>query len=235
MTRAEAALRYRIEAAYLENGVPPCHWSNGDEQLYATRINSFAKCLPMNDLGEPRIDAFEALVDALHNGTYEALEQLPLTGGRLKDPLAAHAHPLEGMDGGQGKINPAPAFSSAEAAGELVELYWLSLLRDVNFDQYATHPLAAQAVSDLSRLSDYRGPSLAGGPSHLFRGTVAGCLVGPYVSQFMWKNFSVWNMFVDPKLMQPPVPNQAFSTSWSDWMRMEQCLNHSFQVCIDVV
>ena len=60
------------------------------------------------------------------------------------------AFDLEGTDSHQlavpstfpNAIPPAPALSSAEIAGEAVELYWMALLRDVNFNDYATNSLA---------------------------------------------------------------------------------------------
>src|SRR5918997_680344 len=64
-------------------------------------------------------------------------ERVPL-GGVIKqtDPQSALAFELAGSDSHQlGMIAP-PAFDSAEEAGEMVELYWQALTRDVPFAAY---------------------------------------------------------------------------------------------------
>ena len=47
----------------------------------------------------------------------------------------------------------AAQFGSAQTAAEEVEHYWGALMADVAFVDYATNPLAAQAVADLNNLS----------------------------------------------------------------------------------
>ena len=59
------------------------------------------------------------------------------------DPGSGYAYDLEGTDSHQLGLPPAPAFASAQQAGEMVELYWMSLLRDVNFANYPSSPLGA--------------------------------------------------------------------------------------------
>ena len=84
-------------------------------------------------------------------------------GRKLTSPQAGLAMDLQGPDSrGDGKLPPAPAFATAEEAGEEVELYWMALARDVNFSDYATSPIIAKACEDLSKLSDFRGPKQGG-------------------------------------------------------------------------
>jgi membrane-associated phospholipid phosphatase len=70
------------------------------------------------------------------------------------------------------------------------EVYWQALTRDVAFVDYATDPLIAQACADMSAFSDFRGPKQGGlvTPGTLFRGDTPGDLIGPYISQFLWKD-----------------------------------------------
>ncbi len=49
------------------------------------------------------------------------------------------------------RLPPAPSVASAQTAAEQVEHYWAALLRDVNFADYATSSLAAQAAADLNK------------------------------------------------------------------------------------
>ena len=60
------------------------------------------------------------------------------------------AFDMEGVDAWDLTAPPPPALASAEEAGEGVELYWMALLRDVNFLDYADHPDVAAAVGDLN-------------------------------------------------------------------------------------
>src|SRR5438128_11361060 len=49
--------------------------------------------------------------------------------------------------------------------------------------------MAAEAIADLNSLSNFKGPKIGGvvTPQTLFRGTTPGELVGPYISQFLYK------------------------------------------------
>jgi hypothetical protein len=84
-------------------------------------------------------------------------------------------------------IRPAPTFDSAEEAGEMAELYWHALTRDIHFSDYGTDPLTIQAAANLSWFSDFRGPKEGGvvTTNTLFRGNTPGDLNGPYISQFL--------------------------------------------------
>ena len=96
---------------------------------------------------------------------------------------------------------PAPEFGSAEQAAELAELYWQALARDVAFADYPTDPVATKACEDLSRLSGYRGPKRQGrvDATTLFRGSTAGDLAGPYLSQFLVRPIPLTPVSVEQK------------------------------------
>jgi hypothetical protein len=101
------------------------HRSNGDEDHYANRIASYTKGLHHNQLGEVDLTAYRALMDALASGQFAAFETLPLGNQvKLANPLAAYAFELEGADPHQVECRVPPAFSRAETAGEIIELYW---------------------------------------------------------------------------------------------------------------
>jgi hypothetical protein len=104
----------------------------------------------------------------------------------------------------------------------MVEHYWQALLRDVNFVQYRTDPLAQAAVADLNRLSDFRGPKADGKvtASTLFRDALPGTLTGPYISQFMWLNTPFGAELVDRRIRTRP-PGEEFGTTFSDWLAIQ--------------
>src|SRR5581483_11374277 len=117
-------------------------------------------------------------------------ERIPMGGkNKFANPQGAYAYPLEGTDSAALAVPPAPAFSSAWEAGEMAELYWQALARDVAFANYATDPIVAAASADLSRLSDFRGPKEGGAVTRvtIFTAGLTGEKAGPHVSQFLWQ------------------------------------------------
>ncbi len=210
--RAKHAYELRVEAAQRERNVPiPAHPDNGDEILYRGHnyFASFTKGLRHNEFGEVETEAYLALVAAIDSGRFSDFENLRQFQGcsnalrqrPFVNPLSGNAYDLEGTDPAQLMIEengtrrpfrPAPAFASAEEAGEMVELYWMSLLRDVPFDSYDTNSLAQEAAADLSNLSDFRGPKVNGQVTTqtLFRDSFPGCTTGPYISQFLLRGTS---------------------------------------------
>lgn len=189
--RAEAAYQIRVKAAKARKDRSIAESkANGDEERYRNGIGSFSKGLLHDGLGAVDPKAYAALIRALGSGSPEDFEAIPLGGGlRLVNPQSCLAFGLEGADAHEVGVPPAPAFDSAERAAEACELYWQALSRDVPFAQYETDPRIQQASEDISKLSGFRGPRENGRvtPGTLFRGNTAGDLVGPYISQLLWK------------------------------------------------
>jgi hypothetical protein len=208
--RTEARV-LREQVSELANQRPhPDHLTNGEEEVYHNppppggdgRLNyiaNYSKGLPHNFFGEVIPRAYRALTNALHTGNPTDFERIPLGlffHRRLVNPQAGLAFDLEGPDAQAVTLPPPPRIDSAEAAGEMGELYWMALLRDVSFIDYGTgagtdggaNNTAAAAVSLTGEFTDFRGPKGAGAvtPQTLFRGLTPGDLVGPYLSQFMF-------------------------------------------------
>lgn len=196
-----------------------------DEKDDRSFIANYTKGMSHDDLGEvdPRSD-YDALLTAVAPpfvpAEYEAIPRGPrpdIISERVRlrryvNPQAAVAFSLMAPDPPQaGVLRPgslevdpfpaAPKFSSPEAAAEMGELYWMSLLRDVPFNEFqgstTSNPLIQAAVDSLNRFTDFRGPKKGGKvtPQTLFRGgnyfrdpaqqISGGELVGPYLSQFL--------------------------------------------------
>ena len=222
MAEAYAA---RIHAADRMAGLGlPAHPTNGDETLVPLHAANFSKALPHDPLGHVDPAAYAQLLDALASGANADFEAIALGGGHrpLTNPQAGLAFDLEGLDPQQFAMPPAPAFASAEEAGEMVELYWMSLLRDVDFRQYGAHPLAAAAAAELSHLSDFRGPRQGNAvtPQTLFRDALPGTLTGPYVSQFMWLDTPFGAETVNRR-MRTLLPRSDQVTSFADWLAVQ--------------
>jgi hypothetical protein len=241
--RREEAFQVRLRAALDEKQRPvPDHPSNGDEDLYPNKIASYSKGLPHNDLGEVDLSAYAALTSALSSGRFADFEAIPLgcpdpaSQRKLVDPLSGLAFDLEGADSHSLAIPPAPSFSSAQQAGEITELYWQALLRDVPFSEYETHPLAQIAAADLSRLSDFRGPKQGASvtPQTLFRGFTPGDLSGPYVSQFLVKPIPFGVQFIDQH-MRTVMAGFDNMTDYVDWLNIQNGCSPSQSLQFDPV
>ncbi len=229
------ALDVRVKAAQFEADMPiPPHVDNGDDALYPNRIGSFTKGLPHNDLGEVDPKAYKIYLSVLASGEPEDFEKIPLGCAephyaRLVNPQAGLAFDLEGADSHALAIPPAPTVGSAEETGEILELYWMSLTRDVAFRDYGSDPIAQAAAADLSRLSDFRGPKCGGmvTTDTLFRDPLPGALLGPYVSQFRWLPIPYGANSVDPQI-ETAVPGGDYLTDPAEWLNVQNGCPPSF-------
>ncbi|NYZ14148.1 vanadium-dependent haloperoxidase [Azospirillum sp. RWY-5-1] len=182
------------------------HQDNGDEAKYAGDplfpfFGNFSKGLEHDDRGAVNAAAYRAFVSALMTamnspagpGTIAAIDQIPrATVARPRpfvNPLAGLAFDLNGGDAWDFTCAPAPVVAGPESAAEMVELYWMALLRDTAFTAYDSDPLAAIAAKDVGALGAFTGPRADGKvtPGTLFRGSTPGDLKGHYLSQFMLK------------------------------------------------
>ena len=165
---------------------------NNDGSLGTDLHGVFAKSLSHADGGLPVKTAIEGMLEALRTGTPSLFDAISMGTSpvqrRLVDPYAAFAFNLDGADGWIHIMPPPPALDSAEAAGEMVELYWHALLRDVSFNDYDTDSDATAAIADLNGVSVFTGPKINGlvTAQTLFRGQTAGDIVGPLISQFLY-------------------------------------------------
>jgi len=221
MERAQA-VRSRL-ADYYRNLPPVEHPVNGDEDLYPNKINSFSKTLLHRPNGEVDPTAYRSLRRAVESGRNEDFELIVRGGNvRLKNPTGAYNFQLAGADPSQYTMPAAPKFDSAQQAGEMVELYWQALARDIPFSEYESNTLIASACQDLSRMRDFRGPKENGRvtPKTVFRGPTPGDLAGPYVSQFLVKPFLMGGVAVEQKI-PAFAPQLDFMLTFTDWFGIQ--------------
>ena len=223
--RAKQSYTLRVTAARNERDLPlPDHTSNGDEDRYPNKIGNFSKGLPHNNLGEVDLNAYNSLMQAISSGIPADFEAITLGGARkLINPQAALAFELEGPDSHCLTAPAAPAFASAQAAGEMVELYWHALARDIHFSDYESDPLIARAAAELSRLSDFRGPKANGSvtPGTIFRADIPGVLSGPFLSQFLLKDITFGPQSINPQLAVP-VAGVDYLITYENWLATQK-------------
>lgn len=203
--------------------------TNGDEELYTDKRGSYGKGLKQASTGFVDPVAFKTLVNAIKTDSQAAFNSIIMgtspVARRLHSPQAAFDINLVGADGWIFSLPAPPALTSAEKAGEMVELYWHALTRDVSFFEYDTNPTIAAAAADLSTLSDFKGPKINGQvtPQTIFRLNLPGVLIGPYVSQFLWFDVPFSDTIFQQRYNVPcPVPStNDFMTTISNYLFIE--------------
>lgn len=204
--RRNRAFQIRHQAALDQKALGvPSHLTNGDEELFPSRIGNFHKTLPHNAFGEVDPAAYDDLLKGLAAGSFELIEAVPKGGTtNLLNPLGGLAYNIEGSDSAAITVPPPPSIRSAEFAAQMVELYWMALLRDVPFTDYATNPLVQAACDDLSNMTGYTGPRDSGSglvtPQTLFRIDYPGVLDGPMGSQFLYRAYNFNGIPIDPRI-----------------------------------
>jgi hypothetical protein len=197
--RAQESLNYRINTANAENIDVGNQADNGDFGRFVDFSGNYSKALAHDALGVPNANAVQSLVTALRTGEQSDFANIivgtPGGGPNSKEngPQVALALDLEGLDSHATVVPAAPSVTSNITAAEEVEHYWAALLRDVNFIDYPSNSVVAQAVSDMNNLSflqsnqNFEFPFPVT-PQNLFRGQITkgdGNVLGPFISQFM--------------------------------------------------
>ena len=224
--RRSAVFRMRVDAARANlQGFIGVQMNNGDEGRYADYRASFTKTLPHNAFGEVDPAAYQRLLAAIDSGEFDDFEQVPLSpqaDRKLANPQGAWKYEITGWDSHETWMRPAPAFTSAETAAEMGEVYWKALLRDVPFSAFDTDSDVADAIADLNGLSATVGPTEGGAVTAgtVFRGETPGDLVGPYISQFLFKPIPMGNLVIDQRY-PTPAPGDDFMTTQADWLAVQ--------------
>jgi hypothetical protein len=209
-------------------------------------VSKFGKSLEHDDrTGLPTTEAYESLVQACEEGEgytdinqasldpdADGIEQSALVESLhpkpLEQPETAWTHMTEGKCTAQLRMAVPPAFGSAEAGAEMIELYWRALTRDVPFREYDDNSLVQAAVNELGGLDGYDGPGSASGESqttgNVFRGVTPGSETGPYISQFLWKDRNLGRGAIDQRI-QPQAAEDTprdYMTDVEDWLKIQK-------------
>lgn len=216
--RAEAAFQVRVDAAQRQFDRPPVsHPTNGDEARYPEFLGSFSKALPHNGNGEVDTSAYNALLAAVVSGNPGDYEAIPLGGTtKLVSPQGANTFSLEACDSHSLSMPAPPALESFAESGEMLELYWQAVLRDLSFSDYENSTLVSRAVRELSRYPQFRTVR----SNTLFRGETTGDHAGPYISQFLQQPIPFGATTVDQRY-RIPVAGDDQMTAYADWLDIQ--------------
>ena len=201
------------------------HPNNQDENIYPNKIGNYSKGLPHNNDGTVVLSAYNALVNAINSGRPADFDAIPLGGTRgLTNPQSGLAFDMQGPDAHALVQPPAPALASREQAAEISENYWMALLRDVPYSQYAANPIANAAAADLTLYgSDFKGAKSGGAvtTATLFRGLTPGDRVGPYLSQYFYQDCNFGANKIEQKITTT-VPNVNYMTDFNTWLAVQR-------------
>lgn len=147
----------------------------------------FGKSLPHDKNGSVDRKQFKLLVDSIFRNKNK-FRDIQLGGNmKLVAPSCIFSYESLGALKTSYEVPDVLPISSAEAIGEMIELYWMSILRDIPYTQWESSPLVQRAINDMNNLTNFKGPKENGlvTVNTLFRGISKGDLLGPYVSQFL--------------------------------------------------
>lgn len=241
MSRHDDAFDIRVEAAKLaKNRNTDNHMDNGEEDKYRDAngnrnfIANYTKGLKHHpkdhqDAGEVKNPDYKKLLDAVKSGKPGDFEQIPLgfpsdMHEKFTSPQGGFTFDLEGPDSADFAMRKAPRIDGAEAAGEMAELYWMAICRDVSFVQFDSDSNIGEAVTDLSsNYSDYPHP-FAGSSTpvtraSIFRGVTGGDSEGPYISQFLYKPIR-WGVQTLEQV-QRIAKKEDYLTDYDSWLEAQ--------------
>lgn len=227
--------------------------SNGDTQRVfnvggnmVRGLGSFHKTLPHNKYGE--VDppaAFETLVQATQ-GDGSGFAGVPKGRGdatQLTNPQAGLAHDQLTHHPAGYAMPPAPTVLSTTTAAEMIELYWMALLRDIPFDKMAIDSslkvvdIAAaeiqarfhEAIADTADAGHLATgidvPGAAGelpaiNRQNIFRLGLPGEELGPMISQFFVRDIQFGTQTINQR-QRPYKKGDDFLTTFKDWLDVQ--------------
>ncbi|GKS68345.1 phosphoesterase [Nitrosomonas sp. PY1] len=235
---------------------------NHDESLIASEIpfiGNFHKTLPHNEYGEVDASAYREFKNTclqIEAGAPKNFESVPrgslspifhpdsdktaiLTGAKFTNPLSGAATETHGPDPKNLEMLPAPGILSDSMAAEMIELYWMALLRDLPLASLAKDSMAQIAVAEIKDAFDTAltndkttgrlriGLDLpqANGALDIRQETIFRCGLhdeeyGPLVSQFFMRNIPYGVQTIDPRQV-PYIREKDFLTNHDDWLRAQ--------------
>ena len=140
--------------------------TNGDEALYPNLIGTYGKGFPHAQSGEVNAADYQTMTHAISTQQHSDFSNIVLPVRAKSWSTSKRPSPTI-WKAETRTLSQSPsrlAFSSAQAAADMVELYWQSLARDVPFAQWSTSPVIQNAATELGALSAYSGLASARQP-----------------------------------------------------------------------
>jgi hypothetical protein len=160
-------------------------------------------------------DMMGRLVNAIKRRDINLLSNV---GNKVKliNPSAAWSSDFIGGYNNTYRYSKLPPLHSDIIASDMTELYCMSLVRDVPFNQYRKYPIIKDCCEYLNSLelvqSSRRTETYKIDPYNIFRGPID--LPGPYISQFLYKDIIIGGF---PQIQKYPTypSGYDFMKTWS--------------------
>jgi hypothetical protein len=208
--------------------------------------SSYHKGLPHDAAGAVIPADFEQFVEALQalNNENATAPLARVKGGALAgsrkmvNPISGWATDSQMSDPCCFKSPPPPKINSEGAAAELVELYWMAVLRDVPFVAWPSNPDVQAAIKEVSGLPLAVDPEKPNGDpdqhpyqklkvavNTLFRGGELDAKdglqgAGPYISQFLYQPIPYGTLLIDQK-NEVALPGINYMGSFEEWLAVQ--------------
>ena len=220
-----------------------------DAGAAAPAFAHYHKSLPHNNDGDVDPPAFGKLLKALDTHLPKDFADIQLAdpdGSRaLVDPQTGLAVETETIAPWRFKLPPPPKWDSEAAAAEMIELYWMALLRDVPFAEWDTNPDVQAAAAELQPLGlylDRADPTNVAfknssvvfpggfGPGQIFRGGElskqdAPERRGPYLSQFLIRDIPFGSLVTSAR-QKTVYGGTDYMTDWDTWLKVQRGLGN---------
>lgn len=155
-------------------------------------IGTFTKGLPHDNNGFVNTTEMNKLVTALRGHDIQQLSKVQLgSKNRLVNPSAAWSQDLIGKNSNSYRYSRLPPLSSDRMASQMVDLYCMSLSRDIPFAQYITSPVIADCCRYLNDLRSHPQAKGKVTPYNIYRGPMQADLQGPYISQLLYWDLKI--------------------------------------------
>lgn len=155
----------------------------------------YSKGLPHDKNGFVSISELEKYLTALNKQSVFLLNKVA-KGGTLKqtDPISAWSNDVPCLL----TCDKLPKLCSNRYATQLLEVYAMFLARDKVFKEYDNDGVISDIITHMKTLDKYEGlkPITA---NTLFRGSGNGVIDGPYISQFLYKDYKEGGIIYDQK------------------------------------
>lgn len=252
----------------------PTHTDDENNGLY---IGCFHKTLPHADNGQVDAGAYETFKDLCQtldnalNSTgkkgcsckdifkkagidrndfvsqFEAIMKGTEGAAAFVNPLSAAACETHGPRPVDLDMPPAPSINSASAAAEMIELYWMALLRDVPLVDLENEAQAQGAIDEIRKAyqqaldEDQSAAKLTlggdlpqdeDGQLDINARTLFGCGLpdehfGPRISQFFLQTVPYGAQQIDTRVV-PYIADKEFLTKHPDWLRAQNAGSDNF-------
>lgn len=186
----------------------------------------FSKTLQHDETGMVKSSDVDVLLNALKHGEpteFDKITRAEDAKFKLVAPQMAHSASLIGCDLHQMHLDTSFAFDTDKGFSEMLEVYEMSLLRDVPFEDIQNNNggIVDRVLKVLNRFPEFEGPKTAGAVlgSNLFRGTHVDELVGPYVSQLFYLPFNYGAKYVEQKYQRESDTEESIHMDY--WLGMQ--------------